>query len=140
MTTARAGRARSTRQGVAVESLLEASSGFRSAQDLHAELRRRGDAVGLTTVYRHLQSLVDGGSVDMLRTVDGEALYRQCADSRHHHHLVCRRCGTAVEVSGQAVERWAGAVAREHGFTDVDHTVEVVGTCGECSAGPAPSS
>ena len=108
MTTPR--RPRATRQGVAVESLLEASSGFRSAQDLHAELRRRGDAVGLTTVYRHLQGLVEAGTVDMLRTTDGEALYRQCADARHHHHLVCRNCGTAVEVSGQAVERWAGAV------------------------------
>jgi Fur family ferric uptake transcriptional regulator len=127
-------RARSTRQGAAVESLLEASSGFRSAQDLHAELRRRGDAVGLTTVYRHLQGLVGAGTVDMLRTTAGEALYRQCADARHHHHLVCRSCGTAVEVSGQAVERWTGAVAREHGFTDVDHTIEVVGTCRACSA------
>jgi Fur family ferric uptake transcriptional regulator len=125
---------RATRQGAAVEALLEESSGFRSAQDLHAELRRRGDAVGLTTVYRHLQNLVEAGSVDMLRTVDGEALYRQCADDRHHHHLVCRVCGRTVEVSGQAVERWASSVAREHGFVDVDHTLEVLGTCGPCAA------
>ena len=35
-------RVRTTRQGAAVEALLEESVGFRSAQDLHAELRRRG--------------------------------------------------------------------------------------------------
>jgi Fur family ferric uptake transcriptional regulator len=127
------GRVRTTRQGEAVEALLADSVGFRSAQDLHAELRRRGDAIGLTTVYRHLQGLVDAGAVDVLRTTDGEALYRQCESTRHHHHLVCRSCGRTAEVQGQAVERWAAAVAREHGFVDVDHTLEVLGTCGSCA-------
>jgi Fur family ferric uptake transcriptional regulator len=89
--------------------------------------------VGLTTVYRHLQTLVDLGRVDMLRTTEGEALYRRCDTEHHHHHLVCRRCGKAVEVEGQAVERWAATVAAEHGFSDVDHTVEVLGTCGDCA-------
>ena len=131
---ARGSRPRATRQGAAVEGLLENSDGFRSAQDLHAELRRRGDGVGLTTVYRHLQTLVDLGRVDMLRTEEGEALYRRCGTAHHHHHLVCRQCGRAVEVEGQAVERWAAAVAAEHGFTEVDHTLEVMGTCGACAA------
>jgi Fur family ferric uptake transcriptional regulator len=130
----RTARVRSTRQGAAVEALLEGSSGFRSAQDLHAELRSRGDGVGLTTVYRHLQTLVDRGRVDMLRTGEGEALYRRCGTERHHHHLVCRECGRAVEVEGQAVERWATAVAAEHGFVEVDHTLEVLGTCPQCAA------
>ena len=129
----RGARPRATRQGAAVEGLLSDSAGFRSAQDLHAELRRRGDGIGLTTVYRHLQTLVDLGRVDTLRTEDGEALYRRCGTEHHHHHLVCRRCGRAVEVEGQAVERWAAAVAAEHGFSDVDHTLEVLGTCATCA-------
>ena len=41
---------------------------FRSAQDLHDMLKHRGDSVGLTTVYRTLQSLADAGEVDVLRT------------------------------------------------------------------------
>jgi Fur family transcriptional regulator, ferric uptake regulator len=134
----RVARSRTTRQGAAVEGLLVDSEGFRSAQDLHAELRRRGDGIGLTTVYRHLQTLVERGRVDMLRTEDGEALYRRCGTQHHHHHLVCRSCGRAEEVEGQAVERWALRVADEHGFTDVDHTVEVLGTCASCAAGDSP--
>jgi Fur family ferric uptake transcriptional regulator len=123
---------RSTRQRSAVSSLLDATEEFRSAQDLHEELRRRGEGIGLTTVYRTLQTLADAGSVDVLRTDSGEAVYRRCS-AGHHHHLVCRDCGRTVEVEGPAVERWAQAVAAEHGFVDVSHTVEVFGRCAECA-------
>jgi Fur family ferric uptake transcriptional regulator len=96
-------------------------------------LRSRGDSVGLTTVYRTLQSLADAGKVDVLRTGDGESVYRRCSTS-HHHHLVCRNCGRTVEVEGPAVERWAEKVGAEHGFVRVTHNVEVFGTCPDCAA------
>ncbi|GAA2358523.1 Fur family transcriptional regulator [Nonomuraea africana] len=118
----------------AVHDTLRRSEGFRSAQDVYAEMRSDGAKIGLTTVYRALQALADGGKVDVLRTDDGESVYRACASGDHHHHLVCRRCGRTVEVAGPDVERWAEAVGADHGFTDVTHTVEVFGTCATCSA------
>ena len=121
---------RSTRQRTAVARALAETDGFRSAQDLHAALR---DEVGLTTVYRTLQTMAEAGEVDVLRTDDGEAVYRRCATVEHHHHLVCRSCGATVEVAGPAVEQWADAVAAEHGFTGVSHTLEVFGTCRACA-------
>lgn len=124
---------RSTRQRVALGQLLLEVDDFRSAQQLHAVLAGRGDAVGLTTVYRALQTLLDAGEVDVVLRADGEALYRRCGPA-HHHHLVCRRCGRTVEVAGPAVERWAERVAEEHGFTQVSHTVEVFGVCRPCEA------
>ncbi len=124
---------RSTRQRSAVRSLLDTTDEFRSAQELHAQLRTAGESVGLTTVYRTLQSLAEAGEVDVLRTDDGEAVYRRCSDT-HHHHLVCRLCGRTVEVEGPAVERWAQSVAREHDFVDAAHTVEIFGTCSACAA------
>lgn len=121
-----------TRQRTAVARALSGSEGFQSAQSLHDAMRRAGDSVGLTTVYRHLQALADAGEVDVLRTGDGEAVYRRCVADDHHHHLVCRSCGTTVEVTGPAVETWAAQVAKKHGFRDVSHTVEVFGTCRDC--------
>ena len=125
-------RTRATRQRVAVSSILDQIDDFRSAQDIHAILRSRGDSVGLTTVYRTLQSLADAGKVDVLRTGEGESVYRRCSTS-HHHHLVCRTCGRTVEVEGPAVERWAEKVGAEHGFVRVTHNVEVFGTCPDCA-------
>ncbi|CCG02483.1 Fur family transcriptional regulator [Blastococcus saxobsidens] len=128
---------RPSRQRSAVLALLDDLDGFSSAQDLHALLRERGDPVGLATVYRALQALVDDGQVDVLRGADGEAAYRRCS-LVHHHHLVCRSCGTTVEVADPPVERWARQIAAEHGFADVQHQVEVFGTCRACTtAGPA---
>lgn len=123
---------RPTRQRSAVAAALAEQEGFASAQALHEVLRAKGEPVGLTTVYRHLQALADAGDVDALRTDDGETVYRQCREEEHHHHLVCRSCGATVEVSGPAVEAWADAVAAEHGYREVSHTLEVFGTCANC--------
>lgn len=124
---------RDTRQKRALAAALADVDGFRSAQDLHAELRTRGETVGLTTVYNQLRALAENGQIDTLRTEDGETLYRRCGSDHHHHHLVCRDCGRTVEVEGPEVEKWADRVAGEHGFIDIAHTVEILGTCAGCS-------
>ncbi|GAA3237318.1 transcriptional repressor [Actinocorallia longicatena] len=121
----------------AVRRALAVSEGFRSAQDIYALLRAEGSKIGLTTVYRALQALSDAGEVDVLRTDEGEAVYRACTTGDHHHHLVCRSCGKTVEVAGPAVERWADQVGAEHGFTDMTHTLEIFGTCADCAAAKA---
>jgi Fur family ferric uptake transcriptional regulator len=112
---------------------LDGLDGFCSAQQIHAELRRRGEHIGLTTVYRHLQVLTEDGRVDAITSAGGETLYRRCSTGAHHHHLICRNCGRSVEVEGKAVEHWAEQVAREAGFTEVGHTVELFGLCPDCS-------
>ena len=127
---------RPTRQRVAVSGVLDDLDEFRSAQEIHAMLRARGERVGLATVYRAVQSLADDGELDSLRTDTGEALYRRCSP-QHHHHLVCRGCGRTVEVAGPAVERWADRIAHEHAFADVSHTLEIFGTCAGCRTAPA---
>ena len=124
---------RPTRQQSAVADLLGRSDDFLSAQAVHARLREAGEPVGLATVYRTLQSMAEAGSVDVLRTDDGEAVYR-CCSTHHHHHLVCRSCGRTVEVEGPTVERWTEHIASEHGFSDVTHSLEIYGTCAACAA------
>jgi Fur family ferric uptake transcriptional regulator len=125
---------RTTVQGGAVRSALVQSTDFSSAQDIHAALRLQGKPVGLSTVYRHLQSLVEQGVADVIQSPDGEATYRYCGEttSAHHHHLVCRKCGHTEEVKARAIERWAADIASKFDFSDVDHTVEIFGTCAHC--------
>jgi Fur family transcriptional regulator, ferric uptake regulator len=133
--SARGSRAGGTRQAQALAAALAGLPGFASAQEIHAELRRKGEPVGLATVYRHLQALSEQGRVDAIRDdASGETLYRQCGTSVHHHHLTCRTCGRSVEVEGRVVEQWAERVAEEAGFTDVGHTVELFGLCPQCAA------
>lgn len=128
---------RSTRQREAIAELLDRQQVFISAQDVHAELRAAGQRIGLTTVYRTLQSMVDLGAVDTLRNDAGEQLFRRCSD-HHHHHLVCRGCGRTVEVQADTVERWTRSVAAANGFSEVQHTIELVGLCADCATRGEP--
>ena len=131
MTSTDQGPVRPTRQRQAIAAVLGTNEEFLSAQEIHDLLRRGGDPIGLSTVYRTVQALADAGEVDVLRTEGGEAVYRRCSDT-HHHHLVCRSCGATVEVEGPAVEKWTRAVAAEHGYSEVSHTLELFGTCPAC--------
>lgn len=140
MSTAPASPPRSTRQRAAVLATLDEQEHFRSAQQIHAALVSGEHRVGLSTVYRCLAALAAAGEVDTLLRADGETLYRRCAGSTHHHHLVCRSCGATVEVAGPAVERWADRVAEEHGFDDVSHTLELFGRCAACRTASGPSA
>ncbi|MGI9136597.1 MAG: Fur family transcriptional regulator [Candidatus Nanopelagicales bacterium] len=123
---------RQTKQRTAIAEILAEVDDFRSAQQLHDDLRHRGVSVGLTTVYRCLQSLTAAGEIDFLVNDEGETVYRKCS-GEHHHHLVCRSCGATVEIAGPTVERWADSVAAEHGYSQVSHTMELFGLCPSCS-------
>jgi Fur family ferric uptake transcriptional regulator len=123
---------RNTWQREAVRAALGTSEAFVSAQALHGHLREAGSPIGLATVYRALADLATEGEVDSFQQ-DGESLYRACTSPSHHHHLICRDCGTTVEIAADAVEVWSQQIAARHGFTDAQHVVDVFGYCPNCS-------
>jgi Fur family ferric uptake transcriptional regulator len=125
---------RNTWQRQAVRNALGETPGFVSAQELHAGLRESGSSIGLATVYRALADLAGEGEADSLQSTEGESLYRACVSSSHHHHLICRSCGTTVEIEADDVEQWAAATAARHGFTQPRHVIDVFGLCPACSA------
>ena len=123
---------RNTRQRDAVRHALGEATGFVSAQQLHLVLKNHGSTIGLATVYRTLADLAGMGEADALQSQDGEALYRACTTS-HHHHLICRGCGMTEEIEARQAEKWADEVAAEHGFNQVSHTIEIFGICPKCA-------
>jgi Fur family ferric uptake transcriptional regulator len=127
-----AGPQRQTRQRAAIADLLSRTDQFRTASQIHDDLRHEGEDIGLTTVYRTLLMMANAGQLDLIRTGDGETAYRRCSMG-HHHHLVCRDCGRTVEVEGPAIERWSDHVADQHGFSDVQHHLEIFGRCSSCA-------
>ena len=124
---------RNTWQREAVREALDDTEGFISAQALHSSLHASGSPIGLATVYRALGDLAATGEADSLQSPEGEALYRACSTTGHHHHLICRNCGLTVEIAADEVEVWAKRVAAEHGFTGAAHVVDVFGLCANCT-------
>ncbi|WP_345800926.1 transcriptional repressor [Microbacterium sp. AZCO] len=124
---------RNTKQRERVREALADARGFVSAQSLHATLRGDDSPIGLATVYRALAGLAASGDADTLQSPEGENLYRACATRGHHHHLICRSCGLAVEIEATDVEQWARRTAAAHGFIEAEHVVDIFGLCASCA-------
>jgi len=137
--TTSAGGERQTEQRRALLAFLARADRCLSAQEIHAELHRRGSAISLATVYRTVARLARSGMLDVLMHNDGEATYIQ-GSGRHHHHLVCRSCGRVVEISEPTVDSWTREIARKYGFSDASHELTVYGVCGACRPSPTPDA
>ena len=125
---------RNTWQREAVRARLAKAPGFVSAQQLYAVLRDAGSTIGLATVYRNLAQLAEAGEADSLQSPEGENLFRSCSTKGHHHHLICRICGDTRELEARVVEDWTSSVGAEHGFSEIEHVVDLFGVCAECRA------
>jgi Fur family ferric uptake transcriptional regulator len=126
---------RPTRQRMAILEALAKGSKPVTAQALHAKLTRGGAAKsgpGLATVYRTLQALEQSGMARTFPAGEGELAYKLCHPD-HHHHLVCERCGTVVEIPSCEVEEWASGIARKRGFRVTSHQADIYGLCADCA-------
>ncbi len=121
---------RHTRQRAEIQAALADTDDFTSAQDLFAQLKSRGLGIGLATVYRTLNDMVEAHEVDVARTETSEQLYRLCG-TEHHHHLICTNCGQTIEIQAP-LEEWVKSVAETYGYQNVHHTVDLYGLCPEC--------
>jgi Fur family ferric uptake transcriptional regulator len=128
------GRRRPTANRQAVLDLLSHSDRFRSAQQVHIEMREQyGPRIGLSTIYRILRTLADEKVAETQRAEDGETLYRLRTAPEHRHYLLCRRCGRAVGFTVEDIERYTSRLARRHRFADVTHYIDIYGTCPRCT-------
>jgi Fur family ferric uptake transcriptional regulator len=112
--------------------VLERAARPLSPQEIHARGRRLHRSLGLVSVYRALMVLERAGLVRRVHRedrCDGYVL----ASPGHHHLLVCRRCGRAVEFPG--AEDLSGLIAQVEqrtGFRVEDHLLQLFGLCGPC--------
>ena len=122
--------ARHTRQLDEVVRQLQRHQDFVSAQQLHQHMVNAGSSIGLATVYRRLNTLVEDGSVDTIR-LNGQRMFRICMDDEHHHHLVCERCGRTIEIEPPD-EGWFTQLSAQYGYSIRSHTLDGFGLCPKC--------
>ncbi|MEX2421713.1 MAG: Fur family transcriptional regulator [Actinomycetota bacterium] len=91
-----------------------------------------------SSLYRNLAVLEQAGAVHRVVTDEGFARYEIAEDlTHHHHHLVCRSCGTVEDVTiphslERQVERTLSDVASRTGFSAVSHRLDLIGLCRNC--------
>jgi Fur family transcriptional regulator, ferric uptake regulator len=121
-----------TRQRDLVARVVFLSQDHLSVEGIRRELRQQGARVGLATVYRTLDLLVESGLVRAHEFGEGFKRYEPMASHAHHEHLICERCGRVLEFAHERLERMLPVLADEHGFQHRRHRVEIYGVCRTC--------
>ncbi len=102
------------------------------AYDVLKELTKERSSAVPPTVYRALDFLLAQG---LVHRIESRNAYLGCArpGERHcSHFLICRSCGTAIEFSGQGIDKAIEDSAAKCGFLVENDTVEVIGICAHC--------
>ncbi len=89
-------------------------------------------ALGLTSVYRTLDLLIELGLAKSLFLADGSIRYEYIGDKKHHHHLVCTECGKICELDGCAITGLENKIAKNTAYRITHHTLELYGICPGC--------
>jgi Fur family ferric uptake transcriptional regulator len=111
-----------------------------SAQELHESIRARGRSVGIASVYRVLDLLLELRLVQRVDVGDGIARYEPALpDGDHHHHVVCGDCGKVEPFSDSTLENAIVGASRRLGYSVEAHEVVLRGECGDCREGHAHS-
>lgn len=113
-----------------VRALLE-DDGYSNAAQVHERARLHCPGVGLVTIYRTLDLLSEAGFVRRIHSQDGSHCYA-ATQRGHWHHVVCRRCGAAVEFEGCDLVPFLERISRETGYIIEKHLLELVGLCSAC--------
>lgn len=102
------------------------------AVELFESLRSTNPHLGRATVFRTLDLLVAMGLAQRFEGEGHVHLYTSCKPV-HHHHLVCRSCGSSSDIDDAEVDALIASMRSRHRFI-VDHdSLDFYGTCAVCT-------
>lgn len=99
-------------------------------EEVWEPLKKRFGRLGLPSVYRNLETLVECGILTRIHSFDNRRHYALCHahDGHHHHHVVCLRCGKVGEYEGCGLKD----IRKAGGFRVTRHFLQLEGFCEDC--------
>ncbi len=125
----------------AIMEVLSQTRDHLSAEDIYLAVHRHYPAIGLTTVYRTLELLVEMGLVYKLQFGDGRARFEMVHNphkTAHHHHLICLRCKKVLDYDEfvpeelELLRNVEKRLAEKFQFKILNHRLEFYGLCPDC--------
>ncbi|MBA7671602.1 Ferric uptake regulation protein [subsurface metagenome] len=101
-------------------------------EELFLRLRKRDRTISRATIYRTLPLLIEGGLIrEALRCRD-RVYYEHIFGHPHHDHLLCIKCGRAIEFRDERIEKLQNEVCKKYGFEPIEHRLGIKGYCRKC--------
>ena len=120
-----------------LEVLAENRDRHMTAEDIYEMVKEDYPEIGLATIYRTVQLLLEMQLVDRINLDDGCARYEigelfLGEAKHHHHHLICKTCGKVLPFKDDLLEELEGHIEEATGFHVLDHELKFYGQCKEC--------
>jgi Fur family ferric uptake transcriptional regulator len=128
----------------AILEVLHRTEGHLSAEDIYIAVREECPGIGLTTVYRTLELLANMGIVFKFDFGDKRSRYELSEGPegvRHHHHLVCTKCGRIIDYTDyldsekELLDKTESGLSKKYNFKISNHLIRFYGLCDKCQKG-----
>ncbi|WP_346663946.1 Fur family transcriptional regulator [uncultured Merdimonas sp.] len=120
-----------------LETLADHRDKHMTCEDIYEMVKAECPGIGLATIYRTVQLLLEMQLVDRISLDDGCVRYEigEAAGDEgkhHHHHLICKTCGKILPFHDDLLDELEGRIEEETGFHVLDHELKFYGQCREC--------
>ncbi len=100
-------------------------------KEIYQELNKE---VGLTTIYRYIEKLVNDGIVNKSIGKDNITYYQYLGycDKENHFYLKCEVCGNLIHVDCDCIKDLSNHILNEHKFKPSQVHFIINGICNKC--------
>ena len=123
---------RLTPQREMVLAVMHEIDGYATAEEILKRVQRLSSSVDISTVYRTLELLQAFDLVACVDPGDGQRRYELLAPGAPHLHLVCRSCGTVLDVGIEPFQPLADYLQAHYGFDVSLSHLSIPGLCQAC--------
>ncbi|MDD4237417.1 MAG: transcriptional repressor [Desulfotomaculaceae bacterium] len=125
-----------SRRELVLRVLLENEDKHLSAEEVYNLVKSKAPDTGLATVYRTLELFHELDIIHAIDFGDGRKRYELgvgLGQSHQHHHLICTKCGSIIEVNEDLLDELESRVSQQHEFKITNHQLKIFGICKNCS-------
>lgn len=114
--------------------MVKNSKKFVKADEIEKHLKNKNISIGLTTIYRFLNSLEKQGKVRVELREHTKYYQYISEECNNHYHLQCKKCGKLIHLHCDEINQLKMHIAKEHNF-EIDSMATIMGICSECQEG-----
>jgi len=108
-----------------------------TVDEIYELVREQYLDIGMATIYRTVQVLVDLNILDKASFDDGYSRYElkrvRSSNRRRHHHAICQTCGNVISFEKDLLEGMEQVLYHALQFTAIDYEIKIYGYCKACT-------
>ena len=125
-----------TSQRLMVLNILSAHGDEHLTVEIYDLAKEESPEIGLATIYRTVQVLLELHVIEKVTFDDGFARYElngeETGSGHRHHHAICTQCGKVYSLETDLLDTLEKQVFESLGFEVTDHEVKLYGLCSAC--------